>query len=533
MRTDEGSHPAISNLALQRAWNATRDFSRLLAHETDPSRVGLALAKAAIHATGARRVVAMGNNGGELEIYADGRATADGTAFSRDTMTLSSKELPLSLLREVVDARRTIVRAPAEDVGAIMCVPLISQSELCGLAYLEFTDQPGPFDIDATEVLAAQAAAYFSNVVASDAAAQDRLKHEELRRQHDEALETRAVLQSIGKGGAWRWDPNESVMTFSPELCAVLQLPVACARVSTSLWSLATHDDGEPPASVAGAIASRHPFEVDIEVIRPSDDSVVIVRVLGDWLEAAGEYRGVAFDVTARARRLDAERQRAAELGSQWARASVDGTLGALQITLANAFTCINLDAAAAGQWLDRQATHDLEIREGLTRIQVYSQRAFEELGQVRSISALRLNLEPVALDDFVQDFSVAMAPELIDADVDLDVVLDRHGAWVLADAPLLKRGVSDFLRIAAEARRERSPKTFHADGRLTDTAFMLRLRERGLEQPVDYYSEATTVECLRLGVCRSIVEAHGGSIRVSASRDGALTFVLTVPLGG
>jgi signal transduction histidine kinase len=163
--------------------NAIIVASRALSSEILLPRLLDILLKNVVEYVGATRcviaLVAL-NRGDELRIEAEARATANGVDFALGSRALEDGDLPAGILQSVARTFQTVLiddafsnreyqNDPAVRRGrlrSMLCLPLLKQSSLIGVLYVENAQIAGAFTIEKIgllEVLASQAAISLEN----------------------------------------------------------------------------------------------------------------------------------------------------------------------------------------------------------------------------------------------------------------------------------------------------------------------------------------------------------------------------------
>jgi PAS domain S-box-containing protein len=286
-------------------------------------------------------------------------------------------------------------------------------------------------------------------------------------------------------------------------------------------------------------------FEAEIK-IRTFDDRVLNVLYVTDFPEALrSEPIGLAcmVDITDRVR----AQETLAQVQSEFAHAARVSMLGELTASIAHEvnqpLSAIVTSAEAALRWLGRTSPDVAELRALSTRTKADALRAAEIIRSIRGM-AVRTEPEqtPVVLNDVVEDVMLFLRPELRRHQVEAVLELASGLPTIIADRVQLQQVVANLAINATQAMsvvdsssRRLTVRTSSKDSRtlLTEVADtgpgiaahnLDRLFQR-------FFSTKQEGMGIGLAICRSIIEAHGGSIGASNLPGGhGASFCFTLP---
>ncbi|WP_093085898.1 GAF domain-containing protein [Sphingobium sp. AP50] len=358
---------ANANESLAAAVTLATEF----AQTTDAAAAGALLASRVNGVVGARRVVVLIQSEDGLEMVADGRRAGADFTVSGDARGLSPKDLPFSLFKSVIDhhASACLEVQPSESdqdsetdgsapLKGAVCLPLISRGVLLGLLYVETDDSRLCRHPHLAEFLACatQFAASAVDAIARDAAVSTSVATSNgLRTERDEAREVAQLLDRVGHGGTWRWATDSGSFAMSPELRAIVGLPMAGSWDMVSIWSLGVDDGAAVPVAVTQAVSDGAPFEIEYQIVRPDNDQIMTLLIMGA-VAASGEqvYTGLAIDISAQVERRELQCAAAARTNRSSPNDATNASKS-FSVMLANRLTSIMVDASAARSWLGRE----------------------------------------------------------------------------------------------------------------------------------------------------------------------------------
>jgi len=280
-----------------------------------------------------------------------------------------------------------------------------------------------------------------------------------------------------------------------------------------------------------------------------SETSEVYIAPVNRWFEvhtyrhSHGQFAALHRDVTAR-KQAEQEARRA---GEGLLRVSRLSAMGAMASTLAHELNqpigAASNFLAAANEHVKRASELDRTLLRGLFDSAIAScQRA----GHI--IRAMR---------DFTASGTVATKPEqvreLLQASIDeslggslaegIDFYLDCPPGLppVPCDRTQILQVLLNLYGNSAQAMARSRRKTITISASASSRAIMLRVEDSGpgfSDRPLEALFEpfwSTTDVGLGLGLplCRTIVEAHGGTIRAEPGRGGGACFIIQLPLEG
>ena len=272
-------------------------------------------------------------------------------------------------------------------------------------------------------------------------------------------------------------------------------------------------------------------LEVCFERLRRSEGGAVITRT----------------DVTARKRaESDALNQR--QQLTHLSRAAVLGQLsGAFAHELKQPLTSILGNAEAAISILRKGNADSGEICEILQDIVQEDERAVQVIQRLRALlSKGDARLAPVELNDMVRECLELAHSEFVTRNVILTVQLDPMLPTVLADRVQMQQVLLNLLMNACEAM----VATPHGQRRITVTSRRLAAAAEAVEIAVQdtgtgiapgdadrIFQPFVTTKAhglgLGLAICRSVAEAHHGSLRAENAREGGAIFRIKLPISG
>ena len=223
-------------------------------------------------------------------------------------------------------------------------------------------------------------------------------------------------------------------------------------------------------------------------------------------------------------------------------RLSAMGTMAAtLAHELAQPLTAAGNSIDASMKLLQRlQDPKTRETRQALTLAGNSVKRASELVKRLRSFVAKgHVQAETQDLPAIIADASVFMFPLAQRQGVEIEFNLDRHAKWVKADAVQVQQVLINLIRNAAEAisdaqeRRIRVSTAMRSHGLVevvvADSGPGLDpLTANALFEP--FHSSKEQGLGVGLSICRTIVEAHGGTIEAGQRPEGGAVFRFTLP---
>jgi signal transduction histidine kinase len=191
-------------------------------------------------------------------------------------------------------------------------------------------------------------------------------------------------------------------------------------------------------------------------------------------------------------------------------------------------------------QEFDRVEEGDLR-REAAAAIATEAHRLanmLSELSVWAAGSRRSLDLEPTPLHELIGDFARRVAYEIEKGGVHFDAEI-RAEAVVDADSYFLQQALDNLARNAQEALRDRVDARLRIELDGDESAATIRVVDNGPGIPADrletvfqpFTSGKSSGMGLGLPICREIVEAHRGELRVESTPGEGTVFTVTIPL--
>jgi PAS domain S-box-containing protein len=358
-------------------------------------------------------------------------------------------------------------------------------------------------------------------------------------RMSEEAL---ALGQRISRSGSYIWNGLTGERYWSKELYNVFGLPQEDVGPGTQaiLERIHPEDVAFYQQTVEQAARDRTPFRQKFRVVVP-DGTVKYLEVLGEP-SGVSSFVGVVTDFTDRHTTELALQNAKLELS----KASRATTMGELAASIAHEINqplaSIVSNASAGVRWLNRPVPDIPEALGGLRDIVKDGKRAGEI---IRALQSLAKEAKPSFVTTYV-DNVVREVFELAAAEIEqrslvvrLDLAANRS---VLADRVQLQQVLFNLVMNAADAMS-------HLDARqrlLTVTssvddrgAVIVSVQDNGSGISEDiaprifdaFFTTKSTGMGMGLAICRSIVEAHGGTLSAAPGEPRGTVFVFSLPV--
>lgn len=350
-----------------------------------------------------------------------------------------------------------------------------------------------------------------------------------------------AEAQRLSHIGSFGWDIRSGKLYWSEETFRIFE----CDRSHQPTLDFVlqrTHpqDRGIVHQTIDRARQARKDLDFEHRLLLP-DGQIKFVHIVGHpAFDEAGdfvEFVGTVLDVT--------ERRQAEEERQAIAHAHRITTMGQLTASIAHevnqpiAATVIN--AQAALRWLDMKPPDLQEVREALGRIVGNGRRAGEVLGGIRALVAKtpppkdRLDINNIILE------VIALTRSEIHGDgVALRTQLAPDLPFVQGDRVQLQQVMLNLILNAVESLSGISEGSrdllISSEGGGDRVRVAVQDSGPGLSpQSVDrlfdaFYTTKPKGMGMGLTICRSIIEAHGGRLWVTANEPRGAMFQFTLP---
>lgn len=562
--------PAVDTVVNRERGRRVRDIdavvrcTRALAEEIRLERLVNTLMTIVLEHAGAQRALLIRIVGEMPIIEARAYTTAAGIVVEAPRGRAEPMDLPLTMLNTTLRTRKRLVvhdaaasNAFTDDpyfrrhgTGCAMCLPMLKGNVMAGVLFVENSLLPDRFvgdTADMLELIAGQAAVSLENA---------RLYHdlvEENARRHriEEALrvseETLALGERVSQTGSWRWDLKRNVCRCSEEMRRIFDIAEDSLTVARDILVACIHpDDRERIRQASDEHAAAHkPFELEYRIVRRDGTTRHVVALGKPIHHATGEveYVGTVTDITARRQAEDAARNAQADV----ARVARATTVGQLTASIAHEINqpllSIVSHAGASLRWLDRDPPALAQAREGLVAIAAEGQRAGD---MIHSLQALTRNAPRafVALDmhETIRHILQIARSELTRRDVQLELDLDAPNSTVQGDAVQLQQVLLNLVlnaidAMAAVQNRTRILRLATTVAEQTQLQVCVEDNGQGLASDAaehmfePFYTTKANGMGMGLAICRSIIDAHNGTIQAAPRLPFGAMFMFRIPL--
>jgi len=381
---------------------------------------------------------------------------------------------------------------------------------------------------------------------AEQQAARLELEHrvEERTRDLQEAHAFRQAMEDSLLVGMRARDPEGKIIYVNPALCAMVgysREELMGRRPPYPYWH---PDDLEKQARESDDAlqgrAAPHGFE---SRIRHKDGHDVITMVYtAPLIDAAGVRRGwmsSVVDITAQKQAEARQRDQEVRLQRSARLASVGEMASTLAHELNQPLMALSNFAVAARTLANCDAP---ELLTGaLDDIIEQAKRASEIVKRVRAlINPQRADYASLAIDSVIAHAETLLKPELDRYGVTLQLVSSDTTAQVRGDRVLLEQVLVNLIHNAVQAMQDqpRHRRAIVLSSERAGPGVRIAVSDHGPGIPADQIEQVfapfftTKPDGLGLGlnICRTIIEAHGGSLTVENRADGGAIFSFTLP---
>jgi signal transduction histidine kinase len=359
------------------------------------------------------------------------------------------------------------------------------------------------------------------------------------------------VAMDVAALGFFDWDVTQDRVWYLSPFLNSPQNPGDTRETDASNWFRTTHPDD------IAAARSR----VDQAIRGPAESFDITVRMTlphyqgGEWVHVRSRGKVVGRDASGRALRIVGiyedvsravqhaafEREREAALEH----ATRSAALGTLATSLAHELNqplaALTSFVHASVRLLDEGDVRRADVKEALRRSTELAEKASQIVRRLRRLAQhAPPQLEALDLASTMQAVLELLSRDARAAGVEVRPSSSADGVRVLGDRIQLEQVLVNLVRnaIEASASREDGPRLVTLESRVVGDRAEVSVSDTGPGIRADvlprlfepFVTTKASGSGLGLTISRSIVEAHGGAIRLAQSDASGTSFVVTLP---
>jgi len=494
-------------------------------------------------------LILIGDGNDEPRIEAEAAASRGRIEVASRQAIVMPTDLPQSVLHYVLRMRETVLLDDAsvdkvysrdeyiqrKSSKSILCLPILKQTRLIGVLYLENSLTPLAFTADRVAVL---------QLIAAQAA----ISLENARLYSD--LQLQAELLQRLPVSAWALNPDGTPDFVNQVWLDYSGQTLDFVRSHPEAWMTAIHpEDREATSRVFwDGIRSGQGFAIETRSLRAQDGSyrrhlqqAVVLRDAGGKVL---KFIGTTTDVDDQKRVEDALRQAQGDL----ARINRVTTMGELAASLAhelsqpisgamtNANTCLRS--------LERDKPDLDTVRTAVTRIARDAQRASDVIGRIRSqFQGGARHREVIDINEINRETITLLRDEAARYNISVLTELAADLPQIVADRVQLQQVVMNLIVNSIEAMRavDGIRELVVKSQRSEDGQILVSVSDTGIgfppqlaEQIFDpFFTTKPQGTGMGLRISRSIIESHGGRLWAVGSPERGAIFNLSLPASG
>ena len=513
------------------------------------------LVRTAIAQAGAERGLLILQRGDEPWIEAEATTTGgDPVVVQLRDQAVTASVLPESVLHYVLRTRESVILDDATAPSAfaadpylrenharsILCLPLLNQTKLIGVLYLENTLATRAFTPARSAVL---------RLLASQAAIALENAHLYRDLEQREAKIRRLVDANII--GIYLWALEGRIIEANDTFLRMVGFDREDLVSGRLRWTDLTPPEGRDrdARAVEGLKTTGRLPPGEKEYFRKDGSRVPVL--IGSAAFDDRRDEGVAFvlDLTEQ-KRAEAEaresERRYREMQMEVAHANRVATMGQLTASIAHEvnqpIAAAATNAQAALRWLAARPPNLEEVREALDHIVKDANRAGDVIGRIRAIiKKAPSRKDPVDINEAIREVIELTRGEAAKYGVAVQTALGKGLPPIEGDRVQLQQVVLNLMVNAVQAMGtvEQGPRElFVTTAQAVPNGVLVAVKDTGLgvapgklaQLFAPFYTTKPDGLGMGLSICRSIIEAHGGRLWVTANLPRGAIFSFTMP---
>jgi PAS domain S-box-containing protein len=507
------------------------------------------LLRTAVEHAGAERGLLILPRGDDYRIEAEVTTRSNEVRVDLRQANLSAADLPQTVFRYALRTRESVLLHDASaqssfsaddyvrerHARSVLCLPILKQSRLLGMLYLENNLTPHAFTPARMAIL---------KLIASEAAIS--MENAGLYRDLAERESRIRRLVDANIIGIIIWDLQGRILDANDAFLRIVGYErddlvsrrLHWIDLTPPEWRDREQQQLVPELRMTGSL---QPFEK--EFFRKDGSRVPVLMGVATFEDDA--QQGVAFVLDLTERKRSAETMRVLQM--ELAHAGRLATMGQLAASIAHEVNqpigAVRNNAHAALRFLGGQSPDLEEVREALECVVSETYRAGDILGGIRDqIKKAPPRKEPVDVSEAIEEVIALVRGELLKNHVSVQTRLAHglstvHGDRVQLQQVMLNLIVNAIEAMAAIEEKERelvvsceSGAAQHLIVAVADTGPGIALadRERIFESFVSTKEGGVGIG---LSICRSIIDAHGGRLWADANLPRGAVFRFTLPV--